>query len=86
MAASDSCVDDIVSIHNRSAPPSLRACACSENAVTASLWLKLPIGSGISPVGPIEPAIITGRPALSATLRPILTPATFSSCTWWAAL
>ena len=37
--------------------------------------VSVPIGAMISPVGPIEPATTTGRPALSAMLRPISAPA-----------
>ncbi len=48
-AASLSSMDDIVSIHRKSAPPRARAAACSLKASRASVGLKGPSGSRISP-------------------------------------
>ena len=68
-AACTSSGDDMVSIHATSAPPSFRPRISSLNDATASVWLRAPIGSNSSPVGPTEPATTTGRSAPSATLR-----------------
>ena len=46
-----------------------------------SAWSSAPIGAKISPVGPIEPATSTGRPAASATARASRAAARFSSAT-----
>ena len=68
-AASTSSAADMVSIQSTSAPPAANACACSAKAAAASSMVSGPRGTISSPVGPIEPATTTGRPAASATPR-----------------
>jgi hypothetical protein len=85
-AAATSSLEDMVSIHSTSTPPSAKALACSAKAAMASASVSEPMGSNRSPVGPIEPATITSRPtwsfmALSATLRPISAARLLISCT-----
>ena len=87
MAHSASAKDDIVSTQATSAPPSFKALACSAKASMAASLDKVPIGSGSSPDGPIEPATITWRSVVaSAILRAICAPAVFNSATRVAAL
>ena len=88
-AASTSSAEDMVSIHSRSAPPAARARACSAKAAVASSMVRAPSGTISSPVGPIEPATTTGRPAWSATCRATEAAAWLSSATrsWaWCSL
>ena len=59
----------IVSIHSTSTPPSARPAAWAANAFLHSSIVIVPSGSSRSPVGPIEPATSTGRPAPSAAVR-----------------
>ena len=61
----------IVSTQSTSAPPSISPRPVSSNIATALSWLSVPAGPMISPVGPTDPATITGRPAASAISRPI---------------
>ena len=80
-AARTSSGADIVSIQATSAPPSFRPWICSANVSIASASVSAPRGSNNSPVGPTEPATITGRPALSATFRASCAAALANSCT-----
>ena len=49
----------IVSTRKKSTPPSARASACSAKPAAASSAVRVPSGTRISPVGPIEPATST---------------------------
>ena len=80
-AAAYSSKADMVSIHSTSAPPAFSASACSWKISTARAWVIVPMGSKISPVGPIDPATTTGRPATSAISRPRLAATRFNSPT-----
>ena len=60
-AATSSSAEDMVSIHKTSTPPAASPAACSANAWVAASAVKSPSGARISPVGPMEPAITTGR-------------------------
>ena len=81
VAASTSSRADMVSIHKTSAPPSARASACSVKAAIALSRSRAPRGTNNSPVGPIEPATITLRPALSAMSLASIAAALLSSYT-----
>ena len=84
-AASTSSRDDMVSIHSTSTPPALRLRACSANASRAFSKVRVPMGSMISPVGPMLPATAMVRPEASATSRAKRAAAWFSSSTrFWA--
>ena len=78
-AASTSSREDMVSIHSTSAPPALSASACSANAALASSKVRGPMGSMISPVGPMLPATATVRLLASATRRAICAARVLSS-------
>jgi hypothetical protein len=80
-AARNSSGAEIVSTQSTSAPPAFSPSACSWKISTASAWVSAPIGSMISPVGPIEPATITARPARSTTSRPSAAATRLSSAT-----
>src|SRR5690554_896473 len=80
-AARTSCRSLMVSIHSTSTPPASSAAACWAKPSRASSTLSVPSGSISSPLGPIEPATTTRRPAASAALRTISAPARFSSAT-----
>ena len=80
-AARISSAADIVSIQQTSAPPAFSPRACSAKAATASSSVIAPSGTKSSPVGPIEPATTTGRPAASATARASSAPALLISKT-----
>ncbi|OIQ71695.1 hypothetical protein GALL_466870 [mine drainage metagenome] len=79
-AARNSSAAEFVSTHSTSAPPAFSPSACSWNTSTAISCVMLPIGAKISPVGPIEPATTTGRPALSAISRPSSAAILVNSC------
>ncbi len=85
-ASSTSSSEDMVSIHNTSAPPRCNASACSANASMASSGCMSPSGERISPLGPIEPATIISRPETSISFLRISTAAVFSSATRCCAL
>ena len=85
-AASISSSEDIVSIHNRSTPPSLNANACLLKASFASFLDSVPNGSNISPVGPIEPAIKICFSNLLDDSLAILAASKFNSSTLLSAL
>ena len=67
IAAFTSRMSCAVSMISRSAPPSIRPCACSVNTSTSSRKVILPsVGSSLAgrwPVGPIEPATKRSSPA-----------------------
>ena len=67
IAAFTSRMSCAVSMIRRSAPPSIRPCACSVNTSTSSRKVILPsVGSSLAgrwPVGPIEPATKRSSPA-----------------------
>ena len=65
-AASASLRSLMVSIHNRSAPPSASPRACSAKASSHAWADTAPRGSSSSPVGPIDPATSMARPVPSA--------------------
>ena len=77
MAALTSRMSCAVSMISRSAPPSIRPCACSVKTSTSSRKVILPsVGSSLAgrwPVGPIDPATKRLSPAaaraISAALR-----------------
>ena len=70
IAALTSRMSCAVSMIRRSAPPSIRPCACSVNTSTSSRKVILPsVGSSLAgrwPVGPIEPATKRSSPAAFA--------------------
>jgi hypothetical protein len=75
IAAPSSSRPKLVSIHNTSTPPSTRPSACSPKVASASSRLRVPWGTSISPVGPIDPATTTGRSTASAAARARRAPA-----------
>ena len=82
IAASSSFSAYRVSIQAMSAPPLRRPSACSAKASNASAYVRSPSGSRTSPVGPIDPATTTGRPAAAAARRAISAPARLIAMTW----
>ena len=80
-AARASSNDDRVSIQIRSAPPSRSAFACSAKASVAASMDRVPVGSKISPVGPISPATSTWRPLASAAFLSSSAARSLSSAT-----
>ena len=70
-AARNSSGAEMVSTQSTSAPPAISPRACSSNISAAASIVSVPSGAMISPVGPMEPATTTGRPAASAASRAI---------------
>ena len=80
-AACASSIDESVSIQIRSAPPLASACACSAKASAAASMDSVPVGSNISPVGPISPATRTLCSLASAAVLSRAAARSFSSLT-----
>ena len=80
-AARSSSGAEMVSTQSTSAPPASRPLACSSNMSAAASTVSGPSGAMISPVGPIEPATTTGRPAASAACRAMAAARRLSSKT-----
>ena len=69
--------ENMVSINNKSTPPSANALACSAKLAFTSSGSSGPYGLRIVPTGPIEPA--TSPPLIEAALRAISAARIFTS-------